>query len=539
MKKLLLMAILAVSFLISGCFGSEEKTEKKSKFTQTLFIIAGSESKVIQPIINAWGRQNGVNIHMKYMGSVDMMLGMGTDDFHYDVVLPANSMWIRLGDKKNRVKEEASIMRSPVVLGIKRKVAADLGWIDKDVYVKDILAAIKSGKLRFAVTSATQSNSGASSYMGILNALAGSPDVLSEDHLENKKLRENIRAVYKGVERGSGSSGWLKDLFVKRYDFLDAMINYESMVINANFELVKQGKEPLYVVYPVDGLAVADSTMGFYKRNNNANKLESYIKLRDYLLTPAVQAKISETGFRTGLIGMNPDKVDKNIFRKEWGIDVSRTISPIKWPNAQTIEKALNLYQTVFRKPSFTIYLLDISGSMKGPGIREMKDAMTTLLDPELSKKYLLQTSEKDISVIIPFNVRVAGEEMIEGNNPEALRRLLGYVNQLQANDGTNIYAPVIKSLEIFNSYRDRMESHLPAIILLTDGVSNNGTFSDVVYFWQNMNAGFSLPPIFSVTFGNASDNQLKQLSEYSDGRVFNGKKDGLIKAFKSAKGYN
>ena len=42
-----------------------------------------------------------------------MMLDLRKPDFKYDGVLPANSMWIRLGDKTlHRVSDEASIMRS-------------------------------------------------------------------------------------------------------------------------------------------------------------------------------------------------------------------------------------------------------------------------------------------------------------------------------------------------------------------------------------------------------------------------------------------
>ena len=33
------------------------------------------------------------------------------------------------------------------------------------------------------------------------------------------------------------------------------MVNYESVVIETNQELLKEGREPLYAIYPVDGLA--------------------------------------------------------------------------------------------------------------------------------------------------------------------------------------------------------------------------------------------------------------------------------------------
>ena len=44
--------------------------------------------------------------------------------------------------------------------------------------------------------------------------------------------------------------------------------------------------------------------------------------------------------------------------------------------------------------------------------------------------------------------------------------------------------------------------------------------------------------PIYSITFGNADDKQLKQLAEISSGRVFDGRQD-LVRAFRQARGYN
>ena len=43
----------------------------------------------------------------------------------YDAVWPANSMWILLSDASGAVQLSSSIMRSPVVFGVKKSVADD------------------------------------------------------------------------------------------------------------------------------------------------------------------------------------------------------------------------------------------------------------------------------------------------------------------------------------------------------------------------------------------------------------------------------
>ena len=72
----------------------------------------------------------------------------------------------------------------------------------------------------------------------------------------------------------------------------------------------------------------------------------------------------------------------------------------------------------------------------------------------------------------------------------------------------------------------------------MTDGKSG-GNLNEVKGFWKKLNAPFELPPIFSVTFGDADPGQLNAIAQYSTGRVFDGKKQGLVKAFREVKGYN
>ena len=549
--KTCLIIFAALMFFCLGCTGDEETTSTPSDDQaaptgeMVLDIMAGSESKLIEPIIHACADKNGIRVKMHYSGSVDMMLALKNQNFAYDAVLPASSIWLRLGDSQfHRIKEEASIMRSPVGLGIKKPLAQKLGWIDRDVTVQEILDAVQAGRIRFAMTSATQSNSGFSSYMGMLMALAGKPDVLTEAHLDQPGLQAKIRTLLGGVSRGSGSSGWLKETFVADYDRIDAMFNYESMIIDANRQLTEQGKAPLYIVYPVDGLAVADSTLGFVNKPDgpdNAQRLAAFIRLRDCLLADDNQNQILATGFRAGLIGMNPDSAPDTIYNPAWGIDLKRTISPIVWPSADVTYKALTLYQTAFRKPSLTVFAIDCSGSMKGGGLKDLKAALQDLFDPDSASRYLIQTGQKDITIILPFDNAFLWEKpiVIQGNDPSSLDQLIQAVNGLQTRGGTNIYNPVAQAWQTFMALGNDYYDYLPSVILMTDGHSNRGSFAELMQAWKTLEAPFDLPPVFCIMYGKASDQQLTEIADATMGRVFDGRKHGLVKAFRSAKGYN
>jgi Ca-activated chloride channel family protein len=509
----------------------------------SLSIVSGSENKSLQPIIEQWAHQQGVNITISYQGSVDIyrLLQQG-NNIPFDAIWPANHLWIELGDEKKVVKHEKSIMRSPVVLGVKKSIAQQLGWVDNPaVKIQDILHASEQGKFRLSMTSATQSNSGSSAYIGFLYAMAGYPDTLTDAHLNNPEVQKKVKKLLGMVNRSSGSSGWLKDAFVGHPDRFDAMFNYEAMLIEANQSFTRNKQEPLCAIYPEDGLMVADSPLGFIAKQDaeSADKEALFLKLQQHLLSKAVQQKIEATGRRTGLLGMNVSNTDKSVWNPAWCIDTERDISPIPTPAQAVIQQALNLYQTDLRKPSLTLWTLDVSGSMKGAGITGLKQAMTTLLDSKQAAIHLLQAGKNDITYIIPFNHETLGVWEIKGNDKTQLATILQKVSNLNASGGTDLYRALVIALRTLQPYHDNgtLWNYLPAIVAMTDGRSqevNKQAFNQVV---RQLPYAMDIP-IHAIAFGDADKHQLEALAEQSVGRLFDSHGD-LAKTLRKAKGYN
>lgn len=226
----LLSAVLSAG-IFSSCAVSGNKVSENSFDggvfeKETIRILSGSENKELSDILAECSKKTGVGIEMTYKGSVDIMneLKNGAED--YDAVWPASSIWLSLGDEKHIIKHDKSVSSSPVVFGIKKSLAENLGFTSGKVSVKDILEAINSGELSFCMTSATQSNSGASAYIGFLYALTGKTSALTADDLDSPGLKEDISSLFSGIDRSSGSSDWLKDMFLAGDD--DAMVNYCS-----------------------------------------------------------------------------------------------------------------------------------------------------------------------------------------------------------------------------------------------------------------------------------------------------------------------
>ena len=537
---LALIAVVGVFAYQSFQHGNRPAGPPPPSATSDLSIVSGSENKGLEPIIMAWARDNDVTISMTYLGSVDISLALESGAaMPYDAVWPANSLWIELGDTQRVVKHDKSIFRSPVVLGVKRSEAARLGWANSDdVEIQDILDEAEKGTFRFAMTSATQSNSGASAYIGFLYAMAGNPDILQMQQLEDPKVQDQVKRMLGKVDRGSGSSGWLKEMVVKHPDRFGAMFNYEAMIIEANQELVRTGQEPLCAIYPANGMMVADSPLGYVDKGDK-DKEDLFLELQEYLLTKPVQEQLRNAGRRAALIGLGVEGGDPAVWNPNWCIDAARDIAPVPTPQQDVIRSALELYQTGLRKPSLTIWVLDVSGSMSGEGIQGLREAMFALLDPATAKRTMLQPAKRDITIVIPFNHEVLGVWTVEGNDPAKLANLLDLTQQLDSGGGTDLYRALVAAIEQLTAYADKgeLQDRLPAIVAMTDGASEVDNRDVFLAYLKSAPFGRDIP-IHTISFGKADEQQLGELSENTLGRMFDSK-GNLPGTLRKAKGYN
>jgi Ca-activated chloride channel homolog len=192
------------------------------------------------------------------------------------------------------------------------------------------------------------------------------------------------------------------------------------------------------------------------------------------------------------------------------------------------------MYQTGFRKPSLTFFCLDYSGSMQGDRSTQLRNAMEIILDQEKAAGYFLQSSPGDVTVVIPFAGSVIDAWPVEGNKQDDMTGILAKIRELKADGNTDIYSPVILSLNRITELDS--SKFIPAIILMTDGESNTGKhFADLEEAWKINKRDV---PVFLIKFGDASDAQLEQIASLTNGAVFDGRKD-LISAFRKVKGYN
>lgn len=505
--------------------------EQKSPFS----ILSVSENMALAPTLERFAAKSEMELSIEYMGSVDISReiakGRGSK---FDAVWPASTLWLTLGDRSSVIKHAKSIMRSPVVFAVKRSVADKLKWTGKEVTAADILKTVEEKKLKFAMASATQSNAGTSAFFGFLSAFAGSPDVLTMDNLKSAAVTDKIKRFLRTVDRSSGSSTWLKEMLLADYPYFDGMVNYESMVIELNKRL-RPDQDPLYVIYPVGGVAIADSPLG-YVDHGDSHIENFFLQLQGWLLSDEVQKSLQIEGRRTGGVGMDAVNADKAIFNPKWGIDLKKIIKPVTTPPADVVSEALNLYQSAFKKPSLTAYVLDYSGSMQGNGEEQLKKAMRTLLDQNIAKEFLLHSSPEDITYVIPFNSNPITSLKVVGNNPATLNEVLNRVESLNPSGGSNMYKAAETAAKMVKGDAESGKYNT-SIIIMGYGASEGG-FSDFEQNLSKLGVNKKNIHIFTILLGKAQINQMEHMAKSMAGRMFDGRED-LVHAFREARGYN
>src|SRR5262249_8492605 len=102
------IALTAAALLLAACSGSHP----------TFRILAGSEEKTFQPIVQDYCEQMQVTCAFYYKGSLDIGLALSSDETpNVDAVWPASSVWLDIYDVHHRVKNLKSIASTPVILG--------------------------------------------------------------------------------------------------------------------------------------------------------------------------------------------------------------------------------------------------------------------------------------------------------------------------------------------------------------------------------------------------------------------------------------
>ncbi len=315
-RRALLAGLAAGCLALTACAGgggpTGDKPAASPAYTYTLHVLASSELADMQPILAQAQQVTGVTVVPTYTGSLagTQTVLTGQAAGVYDAIWFASDNYLAL-NPGGLAKLDASnqIMLSPVILGLRTPVARKLGWIGKQPSWADIAAAAAAHKFSFGMTDPAQSNSGFSALASVATALAGKGAALQASQIP--AAEPALRALVGAQRLTRESSGWLANVYRDQANghgtqAVDGLIDYESVLLSLN----APGKlrQPLTLIYPSDGVITASYPLSLLASASAAAK-SAYIRLVDYLLTPAVQRQIMQYTWRrpaTPGVQLNP-----------------------------------------------------------------------------------------------------------------------------------------------------------------------------------------------------------------------------------------
>jgi Ca-activated chloride channel family protein len=422
-------------------------------------------------------------------------------------------------------------MGSPVALGVQGAVARRLGWDHSPVTWSNIADAARSGEFTFAMTDPAASNTGFSALVAVASALDNSGRALDVAAID--RVADRLTGFFGAQRLTAGSSGWLTDAFVRRSTGadpgprLDVLINYEASLTTLN--RAGTAREPLTLVYPRDGVISADYPFTMLASGSEGARA-AYRRLTAHLLTPGVQRTIvSKTGRRSVRPGIPPPS------------GVPGGLVELPFPDTRAaVDALLTAYFDRFRRPSRTVYLLDVSGSMAGRRLTALQEALSKLtgVDDSLSEKYCRFRSREDVT-LLPFNQSI-GKPLtftVNAQDPQPSRDAIrSAIGGLTAAGETAVYDSLIGAYRLIDDAadHDRFES----IVLMTDGVSNHGrALADFQGFIASRPTSRPVP-VFPILFGEAAAGQMRQVATTTRGKLWDARNGGLAPAFCQIRGY-
>lgn len=493
--------------------------------SETLTILGGSELKDLRPLQSNIESCAKARLDFKFIGTLD-----GAEELaqggKYDIAWFSHGKYLSLlSNTRSRIVTQEKIMLSPVILGVKSSKAKQWGWIDNaNLTWADVAEKAASGELRYAMTNPTSSNSGFTSLVGVAAALSGA------EEFDIKKMNyPALKKFFKGQKLTAGSSGWLADTYVKEQDYLDGIVNYESVLLQLNES--GQLRDRLTLIYPKEGIITADYPIMLL----NGAKREAFDRLVTCLRSKEIQQNIMTSTQRRPIIPqVKPDaRFPKNILIE---LPFPRTV--------EEIDALLFAYLDEVRKPSFTVFVLDTSGSMQGKRIDELRSALINLTgtDASLTGQFARFRSRETV-VMLPFSTTPQKETVFKiasvKRDSDDMRKLRDYISGLNANGGTAIYSSLARAYQLVADAKKKNPDDFYSIVLLSDGENTQGlSYTTFERQYPKLVGEAEGVKVFPILFGNSNKGEMDALSGLTGGRTFDGHKYALNVVFKKIRGY-
>ena len=481
---------------------------------------------------------------------------------------PAASAWA--GIVNERAGSELApagtpFMLTPLVIAMPQPMAEALGWPDEPIGFADLRELANNpegwgsvghpewGPFRIGKTNPNFSTSGLNFTIAEYYAATGKSSGLTTEDLSRPAAVEFATDIESSVVHyGDITMTFLNNWFAADVrgtglTYASAVAVEEKSVIDYNLGdpdgVLQPGEErrpprvPLVAIYPEEGTLYSDSPFIILDTEwVDANERAAAEQFGAFVQLPANQELVMEFGFRPN----NPDVALAAPIVAENGVDPTQPRAELEVPAPDVLVGILDSWAEL-RKEARVLLVLDVSGSMSdlaGSGNETKLDlaiaAATSALDEFKDEDQVgLWVFSTDLGGDNPNYREVVPVGPIGQNREELAAAIEAQIPQA----GTPLYDVTQASYETMLANYD--PAAINAIVLLTDGVNDDGQTSDDDDQFETLietltagSEGSASRPVrvFTISYGDSADViTLRAISQATSAATYNASNPATI----------
>lgn len=401
-----------------------------------------------------------------------------------DAYTPSNILWIEMLKSNNVKTEEITNKLVGNVAGIVIQKSKYKNLADKygETNLPSVIKATLAGDITLGYTNPYASAAGLNFLISSLNYF-DKDNPTSETAVSGfKKLQEKVPFVsYTTLQMRDSAEKGVLDAFILEYQ---TFANDESL--SKDYEFIPYGVEhnnPLYTIGNIE--------------QEKKQALQEFVKY-------CTQKDISDLAQKYGFNKFDDYKPD------------------IKTYDGKSLYTAQNIWKDEkdLGKPVIGVFVADISGSMSGTPLAELKNSLIN------SSKYI---NNNNYIGLVSYNGNVYKNLEIGQFDLNQRAYFNGAVQALSASGSTSTYDAVLVAMDMINKKLKEVPDAKPMIFVLSDGETNKGNSLDkITGIVENLQM-----PIYTIGY-NANLKELEKLSAINEAASINADSDDVIYQLKN-----
>lgn len=485
---------------------------------EQITILAAPELMDLRPVLSDFTRSEGIRVELREASSAPLATQLDTQP-------PVDAVWLPTGlepngDGNRQLGAGRTITFSPVLLALKVSVAHRLGWIDSRVTWKQIASAARGHHFTFGMSAPDEAFTGRAA---VLAAASGFTEVVdSIDDGDIYPAAGGLRAMSTAQAITASTDAELITGFLQSGGAsADGLFTYESQIARLNTS--GQLRQQLVPIRPSDGVVNARYTLRPLLQPRTPKAAEHLARLTNHLLSTDAQHKIADRIHHRPITpGVRPPA----------GLPANPP-TLLNIPRDQTVvDRLVAVYLGRYRYATRTVFLLDVSGSMRGAKSADLRRAAAALAGAPVARTSGAATDEQ--AILLPFASSPAKPVIIDlssARSAHGRKAVSDFLARLTPGGYTATFDALVAGLRTLAKIGtgDRILS----IVLITDGMSNRGrTLSDFVRYHDTLPPDLKRVPVYPVLVNGADARSMRELAEHTGGRLLDARHTNLAAAF-------